>query len=75
MAIWVRLPRTGKICLNFFWSFTVTKLFDFFQVFSTVLKRLCPLQSKNTFVLVPANLFDFKKKLIFWPKIKFFSNL
>ena len=26
----------------------------FFQVFSTVLKKLCPLESKNTFVLVLA---------------------
>ena len=45
-----------------FWqnlSFTVIKRFDFFQVFSTVLKSLCPLLTKNTLVLVLANLFDF----------------
>ena len=32
------------------------KQFDFFQLFSTVLKRFCPLDSKNVFVLVPGNL-------------------
>ena len=38
-----------------FWSSAVTKRFDF-QLFSTVLKRFCPLHSKNVFVLVLANL-------------------
>ena len=32
----------------------MTKRFDFFQLFSTVLKRFCPLQSKNGYVLVLA---------------------
>ena len=30
----------------------MTKLLDCFQFFSTVLKRFCPLDSKNAFVLV-----------------------
>ena len=34
----------------------MTKQFDFFQLFSTVLKRFCPLDSKNAFVLVLAHL-------------------
>ena len=29
---------------------------SFVQLFSTVLKRFCPLDSKNVFVLVPAHL-------------------
>ena len=41
---------------NFFCRFTVTKRCDFFQLFSTVLKRFCPLDSKNAFVLVLAHL-------------------
>ena len=39
----------------FFFSSAVTKQFDFFN-FSTVLKRFCPLDSKNVFVLVLAHL-------------------
>ena len=35
----------------FFWSSAVTKRFDFFQLFLTVLKRFCPLDSKNVLVL------------------------
>ena len=42
--------------LNFFWSSAVTKRFDFFQLFSTVLERFCPLHSKNVFVLVLTHL-------------------
>ena len=38
----------------------------FFEVFSTVLKRFCPLQSKTSFVLVLVNLFDFSKNIVFW---------
>ena len=47
--IWVIFPRTGKMskmCPNFFFEASLW----FFKVFSTVLKRLCPLESKNTFV-------------------------
>ena len=40
----------------------------FFKVFSTVLKRLCPLESKNTFVLVLANFF-YLKKICFMPNL------
>ena len=47
----------------------------FFEVSSTVLKRFCPLQSKNTSVLVLAIFFGFLKILCFCPKIKFFDNL
>ena len=41
---------------HIFWSSAVTKRFDFFQLFSAVLKRFCPLHSKNVFVLVLAHL-------------------
>ena len=34
----------------------MTKRFDFFQLFSIVLKRYCPLESKNVFDLVLAHL-------------------
>ena len=34
----------------------MTKRFDFFQILSTVLKRFCPLDSKNVFVLVLVHL-------------------
>ena len=34
----------------------MTKGFDFFKLFSTDLKRFCPLDSKNVFVLVLAHL-------------------
>ena len=43
----------------------------FFQVFSTVLKRLCPLHPKNTFILVLA-IFDFLKQLFCLFKNLFF---
>ena len=58
--IWVNFPRTGKMVKMWhffvFFSSPVTKLFDFFNFFSTVLKRFCPLDSKNVVVLVPAHL-------------------
>ena len=77
--IWVVFPRTGKmskICPIFFsLELYCDQTVLFFQVFSIVLKRLCPLQSKNTFVLVPAIFFRFLKNLCFWPKISFFGNL
>ena len=54
--IWVVFPRTGKmskICHNFFsLELYCDQTVLFFQVFSIVLKSLCALQSKNTFVLV-----------------------
>ena len=57
--IWVNFPRTGKMVeiwhFSIFWSSAVTKRFDFFN-FSTVLKRFCPLLSKNVFVSVLAHL-------------------
>ena len=65
--IWVIFPRT---CL-FFGSFTVTKRLDFFQVFSTVLKRLCPLQftlQKN--FGVPCSTPVFALLSDFWVKIR-----
>ena len=50
-----RIGNMSTIYLKKFWSFTVTKWFNFFlQVFSTSLKIICLLDSKNTFVLVPA---------------------
>ena len=60
--LWVKFPRTGKMVkiwhFEFFWSSTVTKQFDFFIFFSTVLERFYPLQSKNVFVLVLAYFFE-----------------
>ena len=41
---------------RFFWRSAVTKLFAFFQIFSNVLKRFCPLHSKNVFALVLAHI-------------------
>ena len=48
---WVRLPRTGEMVKNGIF-FTFLKLYCdqtvwVFQLFSTVLKRFCPLDSKN----------------------------
>ena len=34
----------------------MTKRFDFFQLFLTVLERFCPLDSKDVFVLVLAHI-------------------
>ena len=48
----------------------MAKRFDF-EVSSTVLKRFCPLESKNTFVLVLGNLFGFQKNYFFDPKSNF----
>ena len=74
-VIWVVFPRTGKmskICHNFFsLELYCDQTVLFFQVFSIVLKRLCPFQSKNTFVLVLAFSFLFSKKLFFCPKSNF----
>ena len=47
-----------QIMSKFFFIFTLTKRFDFFQGFSTVLQSFCPVESKNGFVLVLTNLFD-----------------
>ena len=63
MHIWVRFPRTGKMSNMWHFFLFLTLYCDqtvgFFQVFSTVLKRLCPLDPKNTFVLVLAIFLDF----------------
>ena len=72
--IWVVFPRTGKmskICHNFSSSLELycDQTVLFFQVFSIVLKSFCPLQSKNTFVLVQAIFFWFLKKLRFLPDL------
>ena len=56
----------SKICHNFFsLELYCDQTVWLFQVFSIVLKRLCPLESKNTFVLVLANFFDFQKNYFF----------
>ena len=79
LHIWVVFPRTGKmskICHNFFsLELYCDQTVLFFQVFSIVLKSFCPLQSKNTFVLVLALFFLFLKKYFFCPKIKFFGQI
>ena len=41
--------------LKFFWSSAVTKHFDFFQLFSTVLKSFCPVDSKKCFCFSPSS--------------------
>ena len=72
-------PQDGENEQNLSYFFSLELYCDqtvlFFQVFSIVLKRLCPLQSKNTFVLVPAIFLIFKKaiflaqNLIFWQSL------
>ena len=55
-----QFPQDGEKGQNvaFFicWSSAVTKWFDFFQLFSTVLKRFCPVHSKDVFILVLAHI-------------------
>ena len=56
-----QIPQDGENGQNvaflfIFWSSTVTKRFDFFQLFLTVLERFCPLDSKDVFVLVLAHI-------------------
>ena len=56
-----QFPQDGENGQNvavsiYFWSSAVIKLLDFFQLFSTILKRFCPLHSKSVFVLVLAHL-------------------
>ena len=57
--IWVNFPRTGKMVKLWHFSFFLELCCDqtvwFFQLFSAVLKRFCPLDSKNVFVLVLAH--------------------
>ena len=54
-----QVPQDGEIRQNvaffIFRSYAVTKRW-FFSIFSTVLKRSCPLHSKNVFVSVLARL-------------------
>ena len=61
------------ICGTFFKFLTLycDQTVGFFQVFSTVLKRLCPLDPKNTFVLVLAIFLDFWKFYVFGWKSNF----
>ena len=53
-----QIPQDGgngqNVVFFIFWSSAVTK--HFLQLFLTVLKRFCPLHSKNVFVLVLAHL-------------------
>ena len=60
-GIWVIFPRTGKISKNhhIFLKPHCDQTVWLFQVFSTVLKRFCLVEFKNTFVLVLA-IFFFK---------------
>ena len=46
-----------QIMSIFFLNFTVTKRFNFFQDFLTVLKSFCPVDSQNSFILVLAHFF------------------
>ena len=64
-GIWVIFPRTGKISKNhhIFLKPHCDQTVWLFQVFSTVLKRFCPVESKNTFVLVLAIFFIFEASL------------
>ena len=58
-----QIPQDGEnkqyVALFLFLKLYCDQMVGFFQVFSTVLKRLCPLHPKNTFVLVLAIFFDF----------------
>ena len=64
----------SKICHIFFsLELYCDQTVLFFQVFSIVLKSFCPLESKNTFVLVPAIFFDFQKSYFFGPKSHFLA--
>ena len=47
----------------------MTKRFDFFNFFSIVLKRFCPLDYKNDFVLVLAHLEAELELLEVWEKM------
>ena len=56
-----QFPQVGENGRNvaffiLFWSSTLTKRFDFFQLFSTALMRFCLGHSKNVFVLILAHL-------------------
>ena len=47
----------SKLCLKkYFLALHCDQTVQLFQLFSTVLKRFCPLDSKNVFVLVLARL-------------------
>ena len=62
--------KMSKICHNFLsLELYCNQTVWFFQVFSIVLKSLCPLESKNTFVLILAFFSSIFKKIIFSPKI------
>ena len=58
LYIWVNFSRTGKIVKmwHFFYFFGALLCANnlIFQIFSTVQKTFCPLDSKNVFVLVLA---------------------
>ena len=55
-----------------FYRFVKMKVYGLiFSSLSTVLKRFCPLQSKTTFVLVPAISFIFKNYSFFGQKFNF----
>ena len=57
--IWVSFCRTGKwanfVLKQYFWVLHCDQTVQLFQLLSTVLKRFCPLQSKNSLVLVLAH--------------------
>ena len=56
-----QIPQDGENEQNlaFFVKLYCNRTVQFFEVSSTVLKRFCPLQSKNTSVLVLAIFLDF----------------
>ena len=58
MGLFMQDGKKVQIMSKFFFIFTLTKRFDFFRGFSTVLESFCPVESKNGFVLVLTNLFD-----------------
>ena len=71
LPIWVSFCRPGKRCKLCLKNYFETKLWPngmIFQDFSTVLKSFCPVESKNSFILVQANFH------CFYPQSAIFSN-
>ena len=54
---------------NFFLALHCDQMVRLFQLFSTVLKRFCPLESKNSLVLILAHFFDYAIFTDFTPKL------
>ena len=60
-------------CGIFFFKLCCDQTVRFFQLFSTVLKRFCPLDAKNVSVLVLAFFFDWAIFTVFTPNWRFLA--